>query len=254
MQWKLKWSDTTEEKHLSLTGHLEELRYRLLVSLITVGVCFAALYPFSETLLTLVHLPIQDEQLYMLSPAEAFIVHLKLAIFGAIVLSVPMLLYQIWAFVAPGLYPNEKEYALPFVFVATGFFLLGGLFAYFVMLPFALKFLIGFGGALIQPMISVTNYVSFVTMTMLVFGVVFELPVILVFLAKMGIVTPTHLRGFRRYAIVGAFIIGAILTPPDVVSQAMLAGPLLVLYELSIWACEWFAKPKVSEERENDTL
>lgn len=248
MQWKLKWSDTTEEKHLSLTGHLEELRNRLIISLITVGVCFAALYPFSETLLTLVHLPIQDEQLYMLSPAEAFIVHLKLAIFGAIVLAVPMLLYQLWAFVAPGLYQNEKRYALPFVLVATVFFLFGGLFAFFIMLPFALRFLLGFGGSLIQPMISVTNYVSFVTTMMLVFGVVFELPVILVFLAKMGIVTPAHLRSFRKYAIVGAFIIGAILTPPDVVSQVMLAGPLLVLYEVSIWACEWFAKPKASED------
>ncbi len=248
MQWKLKWSDTTEEKQLSLVGHLEELRYRLLVSLITVGVCFAALYPFSETLLTLVHVPIQNEQLYMLSPAEAFVVHLKLAIFGAIVVSVPMLLYQLWAFVAPGLYANEKQYALPFVLVATGFFMLGGLFAYFVMLPVALKFLIGFGGSLIQPMISVTNYVSFVTTMMLVFGAVFELPVILVFLAKMGVVTPAYLRAFRKYAIVGAFIIGAVLTPPDVVSQVMLAGPLLVLYELSIWACELFAKPKVIEE------
>ena len=250
MQWKLKWSDTSEEKHLSLTGHLEELRYRLLLAIITVAVCFAALYPFSETLLMLAHLPIQDEQLYMLSPAEAFVVHLKLAIFGAIVLAVPMLLYQLWAFVAPGLYPNEKQYALPFVLIATGFFMLGGLFAFFVMLPFALKFLIGFGGSLIQPMISVTNYVSFVTMTMLVFGVVFELPVILVFLAKMGIVTPAHLHSFRRYAIVGAFIIGAILTPPDVVSQVMLAGPLLVLYEVSIWACELFAKPKASEDHQ----
>ncbi|GAK49714.1 twin arginine-targeting protein translocase TatC [Candidatus Moduliflexus flocculans] len=248
MQWKLKWSDTTEEKHLSLTGHLEELRYRLVVSLITVGVCFAALYPFSENLLRILHVPIQNEQLYMLSPAEAFVVHLKLAAFAAIVVAVPMLLYQIWAFIAPGLYSNEKQYALPFVLVATGFFLFGGLFAFFVMLPFALKFLIGFGGSLIQPMISVTNYVSFVTTMMLVFGVVFELPVILVFLAKMGIVTPAHLRSFRKYAIVGAFIVGAILTPPDVVSQIMLAGPLLVLYEISIWACKIFAKLEVSEE------
>ena len=240
MQWK--WSEHSEEKPLSLTEHLEELRHRLIIALGAVGGCFVLLYPFSESLLKLLHVPIENEQLYMLSPAEAFVVHLKLTVFAAIVVAVPVLLYQIWAFVAPGLYGHEKRYALPFVAVASVFFLLGGLFAYGVMLPFGLKFLLGYGGTLIQPMISVSNYVTFVTTMMLVFGAVFELPVILVFLAKMGIVTPAMLRDFRKYAIVGAFIIGAILTPPDVVSQVMLAGPLLVLYELSIWACAVFVK------------
>ena len=242
MAWKLKWAETTDDKEISIVGHLEELRHRLIIALGTVGGCFLALYPFSERLLVILHVPIQNEQLYMLSPAEAFVVHLKLTVFAAIVAAVPVLLYQIWAFVAPGLYVHEKRYALPFVAVASVFFLLGGLFAYGVMLPFGLKFLLGYGGTLIQPMISVSNYVTFVTTMMLVFGAVFELPVILLFLAKMGIVTPAMLRGFRKYAIVGAFIIGAILTPPDVVSQVMLAGPLLVLYELSIWACAVFVK------------
>ena len=250
MQWK--WSEHSEEKPLSLTEHLEELRHRLIIALGAVGGCFVLLYPFSESLLKLLHVPIENEQLYMLSPAEAFVVHLKLTVFAAIVVAVPALLYQLWAFVAPGLYGHEKRYALPFVAVASVFFLLGSLFAYGVMLPFGLKFLLGYGGTLIQPMISVSNYVTFVTTMMLVFGAVFELPVILVFLAKMGIVTPAMLRGFRKYAIVGAFIIGAILTPPDVVSQVMLAGPLLVLYELSIWACAVFVKrEEPASENEN---
>ncbi|MCP4396380.1 MAG: twin-arginine translocase subunit TatC [bacterium] len=245
---KLKWKRAQEnnEKNLSLTGHLEELRYRIVVALLTVGACFLALYPLSKNLLLLIRAPM-EEQLYMLAPTEAFVVHLKLAIFGAIIISVPMILYQAWAFVAPGLYSNEKKYTLPFVLVATLFFLLGGLFAYKVILPFGLSFLLGFGGDLVKPIISVSNYVSFVTKMILVFGTIFELPVVVVFLTKMGIVTPELMRKYRKYAIVCAFVLGAILTPPDVFTQALMAGPLIVLYEISIWVCVFLSK-KTSEE------
>ena len=236
MKLKWKWKSERDEKNLSLTGHLEELRYRIVVVLLTVGACFLALYPLSKNLLLLIRAPM-EEQLYMLAPTEAFMVYLKLAIFGAIVISVPMILYQAWAFVAPGLYANEKKYTLPFVLIATLFFLIGGLFSYKVILPFGLNFLLGFGGELVKPVISVSNYISFVTKMILVFGVIFELPVIVAFLTKMGIATPALMRKYRKYAIVSAFVLGAILTPPDIFTQALMAGPLIVLYEISIWVC-----------------
>jgi sec-independent protein translocase protein TatC len=236
MKWTWKWKDDSEEKNMSLTGHLEELRYRIVVVLVTVGACFLALYPLSKNLLLLIRAPM-EEQLYMLAPTEAFLVHLKLAIFGAIIISIPMILYQLWAFVAPGLYENEKKYTLPFVLIATLFFLLGGLFSYKVILPFGLSFLLGFSGELVEPVISVSNYISFVTKMILVFGAIFELPVIVVFLTKMGVVTPALMRKYRKYAIVSAFVLGAILTPPDIFTQALMAGPLIVLYEISIWVC-----------------
>ncbi len=250
---KLKWLQNSDEKNLSFTGHLEELRRRIIVMLVTIGGCFAALYPLSDNLLLLIRAPMMEEQLYMLAPTEAFIVHLKLAIFGAIIIAMPMILYQAWAFVAPGLYVNEKKYAFPFVIVATLSFLIGGFFAYKVILPFGLQFLLGFGGALIQPVISVSNYVSFVTKMILVFGTIFEMPVIVVFLSKMGVVTPAMMRTYRKYAIIGAFVLGAILTPPDVFTQALMAGPLIILYEISIWVCVMIARKQSSlEEDEND--
>jgi sec-independent protein translocase protein TatC len=245
-----QWYLNTDEKNMSFLDHLEELRSRLFVILGTMGCCFLALYPFAERLLIILRKPMQ-EQLYMVTPTEAFVVYLKLSLFGAIVVSLPMTLYQLWAFIAPGLYVKEKRYAAPFVIFGMIFFGIGGVFAYTVILPFGLKFLLGYGGQLIKPIISVTNYISFVTTTILVFGVVFELPLIIVFLARMGIVTPDMLRKNRKYAILGAFIVGAILTPPDVFSQILLSVPLVILYEVSIWGSVFFGKetaPDISEE------
>lgn len=238
------------EKNMSLTGHLEELRYRLIVTAITIGACFIALYPLSKNLLVFLSAPMK-EQLYMLAPTEAFIIYLKLALFGAILVSLPMTLFQGWAFIAPGLYAREKKYVVPFVVLGTIFFAIGGLFSYKIILPFGLKFLLGYGGELVQPVISVANYVTFVTRMILVFGTVFELPLIIFFLSKLGVVSPMLMRRYRKYAIVGAFAIGAILTPPDVFTQTMLAGPLIVLYEASIWVSVlvWKKSGKPEEEK-----
>jgi sec-independent protein translocase protein TatC len=234
---------------MPITAHLEELRYRLIVTAITLGGCFVALYPLSDQLLIILSEPMR-EQLYMLTPTEAFLVHLKLAFFGAIVVSLPMTLFQGWAFVAPGLYANEKKYALPFVILGTLCFCIGGLFSYTLILPFGLRFLLGYSGSLIQPVISVANYVTFVTRMILIFGVIFELPLIVVFLTKIGVVTPALMRQYRKYAIVGAFVVGAILTPPDVFTQTMLAGPLIVLYEISIWVSVIIWKRSAATEAE----
>ncbi len=231
------------DQNMSLTSHLEELRYRLIVTAITLGACFLALYPLSDQLLIMLSGPMH-EQLYMLAPTEAFIVHLKLAFFGAIVISLPMTLFQGWAFAAPGLYVNEKKYALSFVILGTIFFCIGGLFSYTLILPFGLKFLLGYSGNLIEPVISVANYVTFVTRMILVFGAIFELPLIVLFLTKIGILTPPMMRKYRKYAIVGSFVVGAILTPPDVFTQTMLAGPLIILYEISAWVSVFVWKKK----------
>lgn len=242
-----KWVQEADQKNMPFTKHLEELRYRLVVVFVTIGGCFIALYPLSKNLLIILQTPI-EEKLYMLAPTEAFIVLLKLSLFGAIVVSLPMTLYQLWAFIAPGLYANEKKYVLPFVFLGTLFFGIGGLFSYKIILPFGLKFLLGFGGGIVEPVISVANYITFVTRMILVFGAVFELPLIVLFLTKVGIVTPALMRTYRKYAIVGAFILGAILTPPDVFTQILMAGPLIILYELSIWVSVLVWKKPVDEE------
>ena len=239
-----------DDQDMSLTNHLEELRYRLVVTAITLGACFLALYPLSDQLLIILSVPMR-EQLYMLAPTEAFLIHLKLAFFGAIVISLPMTLFQGWAFVAPGLYANEKKYALPFVILGTIFFCVGGMFSYKLILPFGLSFLLGYSGNLIQPVISVANYVTFVTRMILVFGATFELPLIVLFLTKIGVLNPPMMRRYRKYAIVGSFAVGAILTPPDVFTQSMLAGPLIILYEISIWVSVFVWK-KSEEENEEE--
>jgi sec-independent protein translocase protein TatC len=237
------------DQDMPLTVHLEELRYRLVVTAITLGACFVALYPLSGQLLLFLSEPMR-EQLYMLAPTEAFIVHLKLAFFGAIIVSLPMTLFQGWAFVAPGLYAHEKKYALPFVILGTIFFCIGGLFSYKLILPFGLSFLLGYSANLIQPVISVANYVTFVTRMILVFGAIFELPLIVLFLTKVGVINPAMMRKYRKYSIVGAFAVGAILTPPDVFTQSMLAGPLIVLYEISIWVSVFVWKKNQDKDGE----
>lgn len=243
-----QWSSVTEDKGMSLIEHLEELRYRVIVVFLTLSGCFIALYPLSENLLVILSAPMR-EQLYMLAPTEAFVIYLKLALFGAIVISMPMTLYQAWTFIAPGLYAHEKKYAVPFVFLGSFLFIIGGYFCYRVVLPFGLAFLLDHSGGLIKPVISVKSYVAFVTWMILVFGAIFELPLVVIFLAKLGLVNPAMLRRGRRYAIVGAFILGAVLTPtPDIFTQSLLAGPLLVLYEVSIWGAVLVWKNPETEE------
>lgn len=229
------------EKKMPFTGHLAELRTRLIWIFTSLGVGFAMVYPLSERLLIFLQKPL-GEKLIMISPTESFMVYLKLSFFGALILSIPMVLYQLWAFIAPGLYPSEKRYALPFVIFTTLCFALGAIFAYLLVLPIGLKFLLKFGGDLITPMISVANYVSFVGIMLLAFGFVFEFPIVIVFLTKLGLITPAFLRKNRKYALLGLFVIAAILTPPDVFSQILMAGPLWLLYEISILISTFFER------------
>jgi sec-independent protein translocase protein TatC len=229
---------------LPFTDHLDELRHRLIVSLVGIGLGFAVSYGFSQQLLLLLQRPM-PARLIFIAPTEAFFVNLKVALYAGLFLSVPLLLFQVWKFVAPGLYEHERQYSFPFLIISTVLFLIGAIFAYAVILPTALHFLIAQGGELWQPNITLSNYLSFCMRLILASGLIFEFPVLMYFLAKVGVVTPEFLVKNRKYAVLAAFVISAILTPPDVFSQVLLALPLFLLFELSI-----FVAKRVVSERE----
>ena len=232
---------------LPFTDHLDELRHRLIVSLVGIGLGFAVSYGFSQQLLLLLQRPM-PARLIFIAPTEAFVVNLKVALYAGLFLSVPLLLFQVWKFVAPGLYAHERQYSFPFLIISTVLFLIGAIFAYAVILPIALHFLIAQGGELWQPNITLSNYLSFCMRLILASGLIFEFPVLMYFLAKVGVVTPEFLVQNRKYAVLAAFVISAILTPPDVFSQVLLALPLFLLFEVSIFV----AKRVVSEQETAD--
>jgi len=178
-----------KDDKLPFTVHLEELRWRIIYCAVTIGVTFIALYTMSDTLFDIIRKPI-DTDLVFLAPAEAFFVYLKISIYFALIISMPMILYQTWMFTAPGLLGAERTYTGPFVIFGTIFFAIGATFCYFVVLPLGLKFLIGYGGEGLTPMISVGNYISFIFKLMIAFGLVFEMPIVIIFLTKLGFVDP----------------------------------------------------------------
>jgi sec-independent protein translocase protein TatC len=175
--------------------------------------------------------------LVFLAPAEALWMHLKLSLIVAIIISSPVIFYEIWKFITPGLLTKEKKYVLPVVIVTTFLFLLGSLFCFIIVLPFAINFLLTYKTESIKPMLSVGNYIDFCLKFIIAFGAIFELPVAIVFLTKMDIVTTDFLAKNRKYAVLIAFIIAAALTPtPDAFNQILMALPIILLYEAGIWA------------------
>ncbi len=239
-----------EEK--SFIEHLEELRQRLIKCLIVVGIAFGICYFFSKEILDFLMVPLkrsvpEGATAIFLNPAEAFVTYIKLSFYSALFFSSPYILYQVWLFIAPGLYAHEKRMVLPFMIVATFLFVLGVAFAYFVVFPFGLKFLFSFSTEFIRPAPRLKDYLSFTATLLIAFGVVFELPVFVYFLTKMGVIDEKTLSKNRRYAILIIFIVAAILTPPDVFTQLLMAAPLLALYEISIWVAKAAkAKPRKS--------
>jgi len=230
---------------MPLMGHLDELRSRLIKCLIVVAVCFMGSFFVSRHLLSWLQKPL-DTGLIFLSPTEAFWANLKVALLGAIFIALPFLLYQAWAFIAPGLFRKEKKNGLIFLTFSIFFFILGVSFCWFVVLPFGLKFLMSFGSkAGIQPMISIGLYIDFVFKLLIAFGAIFQLPLIITLLSMLGLLTPQFLAQNRRYAILFAFITAAILTPtPDIFNQVLMAGPIILLYELGILSARLFSKKK----------
>jgi sec-independent protein translocase protein TatC len=236
-----------DEKKLPLTTHLQELRKRLIVSFIAVGGGFAVCYAFAEKIFDILAGPLlemmpTDSSLIFTSVAEAFFTYMKVAFVSGLILASPFVLYQIWAFVAPGLYRHEKKYVVPFVLAGSFFFAIGILFAYYVALPIGFKFLLGFATEFIKPLPSMKEYLSFSIKFLLAFGLVFEFPVVLVLLARIGVVDAKTLARQRKYAILLIFIFAAILTPPDIISQVIVALPMIGLYELSILLSKIFGK------------
>jgi sec-independent protein translocase protein TatC len=236
-----------DDKKIPFSGHLEELRRRLIVCFIAVGTGFVLSYGFKEKLFQILTRPLigvmkTGDKLIFTGLPEAFFTYLKVAFLSGIILATPIIFYEFWMFVAPGLYDKEKRLMLPIVFLSTLFFLGGAFFGYFIVFPYGFKFFLGFASEIIRPLPSMREYLSFASKLLLAFGVVFELPLIITFLAKLGIVSVSFLKKNRKYAVLLFFVGAAILTPPDVVTQIMMALPLMVLYEISIVGARIFGK------------
>jgi sec-independent protein translocase protein TatC len=267
------------EKLMTFGEHLEELRTRLKYSLYAVLVCTLAAYAFSEELFALLAQPLirawteadlGRPQLHFANPIEPFFTFLKLSLVAGIFAAAPVIFYQLWKFVAPGLYRNEKRYALPFA-VASGVFFIGGAaFGYFLVFPYGFQFFLSYAktnmGVMdkllgqkvglsvehpfkLTPTLMMGEYFGLVWRLLLAFGLIFELPLVIFFLAMAGLVNHRALWRFNRYFIVLSFVVGAILTPPDVITQIFMACPLLVLYNLSILFSLIFARRKARRER-----
>jgi sec-independent protein translocase protein TatC len=231
-----------EAGRMPFLAHLGELRQRLLVSIIAVGVGFVVTFNFSDRIITWIARPL-PVKLAFLEPTEPFWVNMKVALFAGMFLVLPVLLYEIWAFVSPGLLPHERKFALPFVVLSTLFFAMGAAFALTVIVPFAVKFLVSYKTENLVATISVNRYVDFVLKFTLAFGLVFELPLGITLAARLGLVTPQWLSRNRKYAILINFIVAAILTPtPDAFNQVLMAGPLCLLYEAGILAARLFGR------------
>jgi sec-independent protein translocase protein TatC len=237
-------ADAVSADEPRLIDHLIELRARLLRAVVGLLAVFVLLVPFAADIYGLLAAPLLEHlpangQLVAVDPAGGFFVPMKVAFFAALLISVPWLLYQAWAFVAPGLYQREKRLAVPLLVSAVALFYIGCAFAFFLVLPTVFGFLARFTPDVVAMTPDIGKYLDFVLVIFLAFGASFELPVALVILVLLGWVTPQQLRESRGYAIVGVFVIAAIITPPDVVSQLMLAIPMCILYELGIVASRW---------------
>jgi len=250
-------SDNPDENVMTFWEHLEELRSRLVRMILAFVVGGGVAWYYKQKLLIWLTLPFVrawnsgphdgNAALHFPAPASLFICYVRLAAIGGAIFALPIVLYQIWAFVAPGLYSREKRFAIPFVLSSCGLFALGGYFGWRVAFPVAFRYLLSFSGPLgdgldVKPTVMVSDYIDFVTHMLVAFGVAFELPVLAFFLSFAGIITHKHLIKFFRYFIVVAFIISAVLTPPDPMSQLLLAIPLCGLYGLSILVAWAFAR------------
>lgn len=219
---------------MSFIEHLEELRSRMIKCFITIFVFFCISYPFVKQILGYVVKPVGN--VVFTSPQEAFFSYIILSFFIGLFLSSPIIIFQIWRFVSVGLLRYERKYLLICGPISFILFVLGIIFAFFTILPITVRFLLGFQTDFLQPMISVSKYISFMGMLLLGFGIVFQLPLVILFLTQIGLVSTLTLRRNRKYALLLIFIISAVMTPsPDVFSQFLMAGPLLLFLELSIW-------------------
>jgi sec-independent protein translocase protein TatC len=233
-----------DDGKMSFFDHLTELRTRIMWSLAAAGVgLVVALYFTDRVMRYLIDHVLKIKPVFT-APTEGFWTYMKVAMIMGLFVAMPVILWNVWAFVAPGLHKHERKYAAPFVIIGSLLFLLGGAFALLVVVPFAVQFLVNFGQQQgLQPMLSISSSIDFVLKFTLAFGLVFEMPVVITLLSMMGVVTPQFLAKNRKYAILINFIIAAVLTPtPDALNQSLMAGPLIILYEVGIIAARIFGK------------
>lgn len=246
------------ETKMPLMAHLEELRTRLVRAAIAIGVFFLGTYAFKEELYFYLAKPLKaamppGAKLIYTAPAEAFFTYIKVAFLAAIILASPVIFYQLWRFVAPGLYKRERNAVVPFVIISSVLFIIGTVFCYTLVFPYAFQFFMSFATDDITPMLSLKSYLSFSATLLFAFGAIFEMPLVLVFLGRLGVVNAKMLRAKRKYAILLMFIVGALFTPPDVVTQCMMAVPLIILYEMSIWMVAATEKKKAERQAAEET-
>jgi len=235
----------TVDDKMPFMEHLGELRVRIVRALWGLLAGTAIALPFSERIVDWLARPVTKlgYDLVFTAPAEAFWVQMKVGLIAGIFIAAPVILWQVWGFIAPGLHQHERKYAVPFVLICSIMFIMGGAFSLFVVTPYALTFLLSYARAGLKPMITIQNHIDFLLKFTLAFGAVFELPLALTLLARMGVVNHRMLAKNRKYAILCAFIAGAVLTPtPDAFNQAMMAGPLIVLYEVGIVCARLFGR------------
>jgi sec-independent protein translocase protein TatC len=248
----------TQEQNstMSFIGHLEELRKRIIVCLVAVCITFSVSYFFKERLFKILMQPLMGAtnpapSLIFTSLTEAFFCYIKTAFVAGLLFAVPVIMYEMWLFVAPGLYDKEKRLLLPFVLLSSFFFIGGALFGYFICLPYAFKYLMGFTTDYVKAMPSMKEYLSLASILLFAFGCTFELPLVLTLLAKARLVTAAFLSRHRKYAVLLIFIAAAIITPtPDPVNQCLLAVPLVILYEVGIIGARIFGKKEIKQSAE----
>ena len=246
---------------LPLTRHLEELRKALIVAGIAWVIAFLACYGFAEHLFQFISEPVRSalpegSSLVFITATEPFFTYLKIAALAGLLLSLPIIFWQLWSFIAPGLYSHEKRLAIPFVFASSLCFGLGTFFGFTFVFPTIFTFLIKFGteSGEINAMLSMGGYLAISSKLLIAFGLVFELPIVIFFLARMGVVDYHWLARNRKFALLTGFLVGAVLTPPDVFSQTALALPFIVLYEVGIWVARFFGKkPVVADDEKTET-
>jgi len=259
-----------EELRMSFWSHLDELRKRIVNAAIAVGIGFVVCFAWSEEILSILLLPMNAtvafspqfpfftftphetvQTLHFTALTEPFMSHMKIGFISGIMLMIPVLLHQVWKFIAPGLLPRERRYAGQFVFFSTIFFAAGALFCFFILLPIAVPFLISYKAEHLTAIIKIGDYIDFTLKFMLATGAVFELPLIMILLGRMGILNPDVLARFRKYAFLIAFILGGIVTPtPDVFNMTLMSLPIYVLYEIGILGVRIFGRRKKTETKD----
>ena len=244
------FKNMSPEEKQTLIQHLEDLRRSVLISVIAVLITTLASFSFNESLMSLAMYPLSgfDQKLIVTGVTEAFFVKLKLAFMAGFVIAFPVILWALWRFIKPALYPEERKYVYMFLPFSLLLFVVGMLFAYFVVLKVILSFFIFMAGESLEALFKVDQYLSFIIGFLIPFGLIFQMPVASFLLTKLGIIKYEKLTKNRKYAILAAFVIGAVLTPPDPVSQTMMAVPIIILYEISILTAKFASRKAVTRE------